>query len=799
MRALAPILLLLPACCGRDAPVWTDPDPVVLGEDERVTLDLSAYVLDEDVASLTYSAEAGDGVLADVEGAQLALLPEAGFSGETVVTLTATDDCGNAASVDLPVLVGDAAAASCTTTFQYTSWGDADQVFLAGSFNDWDSTATPMTEGSMGVWSVELELAPGAYPYKFVEVDYTSGSEAWACDPAAGLAQCDDGYTWDPTCPPNGGGCNSLIVVEDCAKPALSLVSVDVDRVADTVTIEVAATGEIATATATLDGEVIDAWNGERFRYTSGTLSDGRHTLRFDVADSFGRAAEQLYVPFWLDDRDWAGGLMYYVFVDRFFDGDAGLNASEGTSAASTDYLGGDYQGVIDKLDYLDDLGVTVIWLTAPQDNAEGPWDGSCATTYSGYHGYWPKDAFGVEEHFGDEASLRLLIDEAHARGMRVLTDWVGNHVHVDHPYYIAHPEWFNEQRICGDANNWNDIPETCWFDDFLPDVRYYDPDPLVQMVDDAVAFAKDYGIDGYRVDAVKHMPHSVFFNFATRAEREFEHVEDFYTVGETYSGDRGLIASYVSESELDGQFDFPTYWAIVAAFGRDEIGLSNGAGSLQATFADSESAFAGHLMSTFLGNHDVARFIPQATREIASLYGDSACGSDGYLRTPDTPPDSAEPYERLMLAWTFLLTTEGLPLIYYGDEIGLPGFNDPDNRQMMRFGSDLSSNEARVLAHVQALGQERRDNAAFSRGTRTEWWGGEAGFYAYARVADDDAVLVLLNRDGSDRTVSNGLDFAGLPATRYVDIFTGDVFDGSGGSLSITVPARGSRVLVPE
>jgi glycosidase len=203
--------------------------------------------------------------------------------------------------------------------------------------------------------------------------------------------------------------------------------------------------------------------------------------------------------------------------------------------------------------------------------------------------------------------------------------------------------------------------------------------------------------------------------------------------------------------------------------------------------------------MGTFLGNHDVARFIAQASGEISSLYGDSACGDDGALRTPDTAPEWDEPYRRLMLAWTFLLTNEGLPLVYYGDEIGLPGYNDPDNRQPMRFGDDLSVNEQRVLDHVRALGQGRLAHPALSTGTRTAWWSNEAGFLAYARVTDDDAALVLINRDASDRTVSNGVAFAGLPEGRYVDLLTGDTFDTSGDSLTVDVPALDSRVLVPE
>ncbi len=795
MRVLPFVLLLLPGCCDRDAPTWAGPEPLTLGAD-RVMIDLADFVLADDPGALTYTVEAEAGVLAIVTGSELALVAARGFTGDSAVTLTAADGCGNSASTRVGLRVGGGDT-SCPTTFRYTARSDADAVFVAGDFNDWASTATPMVQGTDGAYSVTVGLLAGPSAYKFVEVDYAAGTEQWACDPDGAYSQCDEGYTWDRSCPLGGSSCNSLVVVPDCSAPTLSVVSLDVDRDADTVRVEVALSGD-AEVTATLDGAPIAGWDSNTFRYTSAVLSEGRHTLRFTATNASGAQAKPIYIPFWLDDRDWAGGLMYYVFVDRFADGDTSRDTSEGTSTASTDYLGGDWQGVIDRLDYLDALGVTVLWLTAPQDNAEGAFGGSCGASYSGYHGYWP-DSTGLEEHFGDEATLVQLIDEAHARNMRVLTDWVGNHVHSDHPTYAAHPEWFTEPALCGDANNWNDIPETCWFDSFLPDVRYYDAEPLVQMVDDAMDFATVYGIDGYRVDAVKHMPHSVFYNFATRAREDIEYAEDFYTVGETYSGDRDLIASYVNAQELDGQFDFPVYWSIVAAFARDEIGLSNGDGSLQDTFADSEVAFSGHLMSTFLGNHDVARFIPQATREIGSLYGDSACGGDGALRGPDDSPTSFDPYQRLMLAWTFLLTSEGLPLIYYGDEIGLPGYNDPDNRQMMRFDTELSGYEQSVLGHVQALGQARRDHPAFSRGTRTEWWGGEAGFYAYARTSGDDAVLVLLNRDGATRTVTNGLAFAGLPEGRYRDILTDTSYGSSGDSMTVDVPALGSRVLVHE
>jgi glycosidase len=150
-------------------------------------------------------------------------------------------------------------------------------------------------------------------------------------------------------------------------------------------------------------------------------------------------------------------------------------------------------------------------------------------------------------------------------------------------------------------------------------------------------------------------------------------------------------------------------------------------------------------------------------------------------------------------MAWSFLLTSEGLPLVYYGDEIGLPGYNDPDNRQAMRFDDDVSPDEARVRELVRVLGQARLSHPALWSGTRTPWWQGEADAWAYARVAGDDAALVVFNRGDSARWFTNGVAFAGLPQGVYRDVSTGEVFMTSGDMLSIEVPALRARVLVHE
>lgn len=786
---LAFFLVFTQACC-QAPPEWATIDPLVVADGVDVPVSLAAYATGED---LTFEAEADPGIEISLQNDILHVTGAPDFDGYSRITVVARDRCGQETTTNISVDVSDRQRSDACSV-RLTTRSAASSVAVAGTFNEWSETSDPMEKESDGTWVVTLALSPGAYPYKFVD-----GGE-WRCDAEAAQVQCDEEQVWDATCTSGGSACNSLLVVPDCDTPQLEVTKLTIDRDIGSIEVVGAADRELTAAWATLDGEAVSGWDGRSFRFAESGLSAGRHTLRFG-----GDGAEAEYVPFWLDTREWATGLMYFAFVDRFADGDAALNDTEG---ADVDYEGGDWAGLRAKLGYLDDLGVTVLWITTPLDNAEGAWNGQCSATYAGYHGYWP-DSEDLEDHFGTDAELRALIADAHARNMRVMVDWVGNHVHEDHDWYTTRTEWFNARHICeedddGDGqSNWDQRPETCWFASYLPDIDYTQTEPLQKSIDKAIDFAKDYEIDGLRIDAVKHMPHSVMVDIQARIRDEIEHTEAggteaFHTVGETFDGyDR--IAAYIGPQELDAQFDFPLYYAVVGAFARDDIGLSNGSGSLSDSVATSNAAYGGAVMSPFLGNHDVARFIAQASGEVSSLGGDSPCGGDGTLLTPDSPPGWAEPYERLRLAWTFLLTSPGLPLVYYGDEIGLPGYADPDNRQTMRFGDDLSGDEADTLAHVQALGQARRDHPAFALGTTTGWWENEADVWAYARTYGDDGVLVLLNRSESDRTLQNAIGYTGLSQGTFEDVLTGETFSTSGDSLSVSIAARQSRVLVPR
>ncbi len=724
---------------------------------------------------------------------------------------------------------------ACATTFRYTPTGDTppDNVAVAGTFNNWDAEANPLIEVSSGVWEGTVDLPPGAHPYKFVEVtEWSMGErfEGFVCDPDADLIHCEDGYKepweldWSHTC---GSGtestCNSLKIVADCAVPTLKVDRLTVDRAGGTLDLSISGVagdgGAIADVQATLDGSSIAvSWTGTTGTVRATGLDSGRHTLRVDATDAGGNTAEQLYVPVWMDGAGgtpFREGSIYFAFVDRFANGDVSLDGSEGATAPIADYTGGDFAGVTQMLDYLDDLGVRTIWLSNPQDNAEGAWAGDCDAVYAGYHAYWPDQARGIEEHFGSEQDLHALVDGAHARGMRVIMDWVANHVHEDHPY-MAHPEWFNDLAVCQDSSggqsNWDRIPESCWFAPYLPDIDYGQPEILHLMVDDALWWAKTYELDGLRVDAVKHMPHAVVWNLEQRIRNEIEHSEaggdtEFWTVGETFDGLERIQAYITQEGrpQLDGQFDFPLYYAVNSAFGNRSINLRD----LEGALLTSEAAWGGALMSSFLGNHDVMRFTSVNTEG-----WQSSCEEGVGLRAAWAPGDSGI-YARMKLAWTFLYTQDMVPLVYYGDEFGIPGYTDPDNRQPLSWyvpgvdggghstveaaASEIGGDAGNVARHVGALGRARREHPAMWRGDRVQWWiEDEVWAYARADAETGDEALVVINRSDSERWLTNGLAFAGLSAGAvFVDVLTGEENTASGDEITVYLPPMSSRVLV--
>lgn len=660
---------------------------------------------------------------------------------------------GDGGTTDEPTTTDHPEERSCAVVVEVEVEGSPGTVEIAGTFNGW--TPQPM-ESTGSSWRVDLgELSAGAYAYKLL----SDGS--WESEiPVDVEAHWVDGIE------------NRNLRVGDCQLPTLGLeeawataegelfARIQFIRAAggaalDASTLEVTAGGVPVEAVADEASGIIEV-------NLSG-LAAGKHSLRVTAWDQDGRKSERdpLFVPLWVEAEpfSWEEGLMYFVFTDRFRDGDwksPAFSPIEGVNSCAN-YHGGDFQGVIDALEegWFTSLGVNTIWLSPLTENPEGGWLGlDGVNLYAGYHGYWPTDPLQVEERFGDagaSASDRLheLIALAHSQGIRVMFDLTLNHVHEQHTYIEEHPDWFGEGCVCGtDGCGWDEMARTCWFVDYLPDLDYRNHEITERVLADTLTLLATYDVDAVRVDAAKHMDHVIMRSLKTRLSEELSHPlgPDWYLVGETFTFDRDLLMDYVGDHELDGQFDFPMMSAVRQAF------IYGGSlRDLEASVAAGEAAYGDALMSPFLGNHDVDRFASELTGEAGDCWTGSTVDpmDDGSAEV--TRWDIVNP---LSMAHAFTLTQPGVPLLYYGDEIGLHGKGDPDNRRPMSFPPYLSGNQAELLARVQLVGAARQDSRALRMGERVQLWVDDT-LLVYARVLEDDVAIVALNASDSPREVT--------------------------------------------
>ncbi len=694
--------------------------------------------------------------------------------------------------------------------FAYAAAPGVQEVLVSGEFNGWGdsaATATPMQDDDGdNLWEVALVLDPGSYQYKLI-VD-----GVWMTDPS-NPNRTDDGQ----------GGFNNVVLVEECGGPGnIYLQSHDTDQGTGTFTATFVASGgglEVGQITVTTDweatpvGTVEVAGDGASFDVELEGLSQGIHDVRVTVGDD--EFLLKVYVGV---STDWRDVLLYFVFTDRFSDGDQSINAPLDDVDWRTNYQGGDFQGVIDRIEdgYFDDLGVGALWLSWPVDNPDFFEEGGhvddvgcelssqtanfSSMRYTGFHGYWPSDLYETEEHFGSMDKLRELVTTAHAHGIRILLDFTANHVHDSSPFYQQHKDdgYFHFPiEICENVG-WDNKPITCWFTDYLPDLNYSNPAAVKEVLDYAMWWATESGCDGFRLDAVKHIEEEFVKQLRKRAHDVMELTGvDFYIVGETFTGDAGLIEDFIGADKIHGQFDFPSNQSILKGFATQEIGL----GAMDQAVRQAKAVYGDQaLMSNFIGNHDIVRFISMAAGMINCGIWDVVSNIAQGWKSPPGQPGDDTPYLKLRLAFTYIMTVPGVPLIYYGDEFGIPGAGDPDNRRMMRFGSDLSGKEQATLSFLQTLGKARQAHPVLSKGNWTAPLWAEGDFLAYARVLPEETAIVLINRGGGDKVGELDVGPAGLADGVQLDEILGSgSAEVSGGKLPFSVPPMTAEIYVTK
>lgn len=449
--------------------------------------------------------------------------------------------------------------------------------------------------------------------------------------------------------------------------------------------------------------------------------------------------------------------VIYLIMPDRFADGDTSNDSpsqSPGTydRAEARAYHGGDLRGIQQHLQYLHDLGVTTIWINPVYDN-----DNHSA---GDYHGYAAVDFYAVEEHFGTLADYQSLIKEAHRLGMKVLLDVVVNHCGMKHPWLDISPEpdWLNgtkQNHTISDGAfqmipdehvppaQWKHVVDG-WFFNVLPDLNQNNPGMAQYLLQNAVWWAEEGGLDGFRLDTFPYVPRSFWSEFHKSL---FEIYPHFTTVGEVFNRDPTVTSFFDGgqprydgiDSGVSTVFDFPLFFTL-----RDVLLRDKPPDQLEQILREDWLYPHPERLVTFLGNHDTVRFMGEA----------------GATR------------EKLKAAFALLLTMRGTPQIYYGDEIAMPGGGDPDNRRDFPGGfpgdphnafeaSGRTAAQQDVFEYVHGLLQFRREHAALRHGK--QWLlGSSPDYFAYARIDGNDRFMIIFNN--ADHVTQIHLDLTKTP-----------------------------------
>ncbi len=523
----------------------------------------------------------------------------------------------------------------------------------------------------------------------------------------------------------------------------------------------------------------------------------GTAKVPFEVRAPLPRAGR--FRGFSLDD------VIYLLMPDRFANGTTANDdppASKGLldRKKARYYHGGDLRGVIEHLPYLKDLGVTAIWLNPWYDNVNHlnereTYDGQPITDY---HGYGAVDFYAVDEHLGDLATLRDLVDRAHALGLKVIQDQVANHTGPYHPWVAdpPTPTWYYGTQQKHLANTWQtwtlqDPHSTAeaqkstlegWFIDILPDLDQGDPEVARYTIQNTLWWVGVSGLDGVRQDTLPYVHRRFWRDWMAAIKKEYP---DLRVVGELFDGDPVLVSFYQGgaprfdgiDSGVDTLFDFPVYFKI-----RDAFAQGGSLRDVAMMLARDHLYRDPSALVTFLGLHDVPRFMNEPGATIA----------------------------RLKAAFTFVATARGTPLVYYGDEIAMPGGGDPDNRRDFPGGwkgdprdafepGGRTADEESVHSHLKALLALRQSTPALRRGRMVNLHVADQT-WVYARVLDSRPVVVAFNTGAEPATLDVPAGPAGLADGASLEdrLHSGAGARVEAGRLRLSLPANASAVLVP-
>ncbi len=466
--------------------------------------------------------------------------------------------------------------------------------------------------------------------------------------------------------------------------------------------------------------------------------------------------------------------VIYLIMPDRFANGDPTNDApveDPGTHDRSNPraYHGGDLRGIRDHLLYLKDLGVTTLWLTPILKNGAA----------QDYHGYGAVDLFAVDPHLGTIQEYQNLVSEAHKQGMKIFFDLVPNHVGPKHPWVAEPPlpDWFHGTQqhhtsssagISGTFYGKTDKPaitndpfETLvdphapprlsrnltdgWFFNVLPDLNTENPTVAEYLLQNSIWWAETSGLDGYRLDTFPYVSRKFWSTWHAGLHRIYPYLT---TIGEVFHPDPSVTSFFAGgqkrfdgiDSGLNTLFDFPMFFAL-----RDVLLRDAPTGHIADVLRHDSMYVHPDSLVTFFANHDVPR--------LASAEGASPA--------------------KLKLAFGLTLTLRGIPELYYGDEIGMPGGGDPDNRRDFPGGwpddpknaftsEGRTAEQQELFTYAQTLLQLRREHPALQNGKLWHLFSDESA-YVFLRQTEEERVLVAFNNSAEPRALS--IPLSDMPA----------------------------------
>lgn len=504
----------------------------------------------------------------------------------------------------------------------------------------------------------------------------------------------------------------------------------------------------------------------------------GIKTLPITVTDQYGNKFSTT-VDVEITDRvkenkkdfDWDEAVVYFMMTDRFFDGNKSNNTASGANTYGENpglYHGGDFAGVTAKLKYLQDLGVNTIWITPIVENIKGVAvtdEGSEDVPYNAaYHGYWASDFTKLNPTLGTTEEFKTMISEAHKRGMRIMVDIVVNHAGYGTESTFA--DMLRDKSVSeGDIKSWQSG---------LPDFATENADVRAKLVEWQTAWMKDYGVDYFRVDTVKHVDSTTWAalkNSTTKVNSSFKMIGEYFGAG--YASNGSSLGTGQMDADLD--FDFNDQ---ATSF------VSGNISSVEKFLSARNSALNNAYMTgQFLSSHDEDGFK-------ASLM-------NGKKYTEDKATSAA------LVAATLQLTAKGIPVIYYGEEVGLSGLNNypyQTNRYDMDF-SKATKDNVTYQHYKNLLSIRNAYTDVFARGSRNVVASSdEEGYDVVSRSYGGTTLYVGMNIKDTAKEVKVPVSLAA--GTEVKDLYSGATYTvGSDKTVAVTIPAAkdGGTVILTE